>query len=108
MAALRLTAMLSLGFATTLPAHGGPVIKQPTEPAPPIVYPTCPGGFTLAQKGATIFRCKITVPTNLTHVPVFNAVNHSCAPISYWNIGPQVYTQASGANTTVYFRCRHT
>ncbi|MEO8531958.1 MAG: hypothetical protein ABI459_12075 [Deltaproteobacteria bacterium] len=105
---LRVTAMLALSLSTIMPAHGGPIIVQPTEPSTPIVYPHCPSSFTLTQKGSTIFRCKATVPSNEAHVPVFYAVNGSCAPTSYWNIGPQVATKVSGANTTVYFTCRHT
>ncbi len=96
----RLTEGPSISISDTL--------KLPTERPTIINYPSCPAALQLAQKGATIFRCKTTVPSATVPFVVAQASATSCAPESYWNVGPEVYTQGGGNAVTVHFRCRHT
>lgn len=83
-------------------------LAAPTEPAPPIPYPSCPNGFQLAQRGAHVFRCRI-IANGPFQASAFMglALSTSCQN-SYWNIGPEAYQGSYQGNTAIYYRCRHT
>lgn len=101
-----LAAGLGLGTAVTaqvkLPA---PVIVQPTEPPNVIDYPTCPNGFSLAQKGAYIFTCKVTAPQAFANVYILLAESLNCGVSDHWTQGPIISTQNAGNQVTVRTKC---
>lgn len=83
-------------------------LAAPTEPAPPIPYPSCPSGFQLAQKGSTIFRCRAIANGPIHAIALQGTAQQTSCQNSYWNIGPEAYQGTYQGQTAVYFRCRHT
>ena len=104
--------LASLSLGSTVSAKtafpNGPVIKQPTEPAPPIVYPECQRPMFIVQKGAHIFRCRLVAPTPTEGLLPLALSSDQCAPNAYWNDGPSLATTPAGVGMTAYtITCKH-
>ena len=97
-----------LGFASAVSAQvklPAPVIVQPTEPPNPIVYPSCPNGFTLTQKGAYVYACKITANQATLSAYIDVAETMNCDVSDHWQEEPVVTTQDSGSQVIVRTKC---
>jgi hypothetical protein len=106
--ALMIGLVAGLGFGSAVTAQvklPAPVIAQPTEPGTPIVYPSCPNGFTLTQKGAYVYACKAMANEALLNLFVLSASTMNCDVSDHWQDEPVVTTQGAGNNITVRTKC---
>ena len=105
-------AIAAATFGTAVSARSafpnGPIIKQPTEPGTPIVYPDCHSPMFVVQKGAHIFRCRLIAPTPKGGLLPIAMSTDQCAPNAYWNDGPSMAITPAGVGMTAYtITCKH-